>query len=135
MTPRSAATSIAPSPPISRRHAPRGTLAASPEEAWGNAAIPDFGIGQPTRSPELDPEAHAPGVPDAATDRAAMERYAIAADTLVLARGPGGAMAVYRGGPAAATRHHDPAFLLGLVGVGMAVFSALALGVMLSMSA
>ena len=25
-----------------------GLLAASPEEAWGNAAIPGFGIGQPT---------------------------------------------------------------------------------------
>ena len=31
-----------------------GILAASPEEAWGNAAIPGFGIGAPTAAPELD---------------------------------------------------------------------------------
>ncbi len=32
-----------------------GQLRATPEEAWGNAAIPGFGIGRPTRPPELDP--------------------------------------------------------------------------------
>ena len=111
-----------------------GLLAATPEEAWGNAAIPGFGIGQPTRSPELDPEVTAPEVPDQAVHRAALERYRIPDDTLVLARGPGRTFAVYRGDPVAATQHHDPAFLLGLLGIGMAVFSALALGVMLSMS-
>jgi hypothetical protein len=111
-----------------------GLLAATPEEAWGNAAIPGFGIGQPTRSPELDPEVAAPAVPDQAVHRAALERYRIPEDTLVLARGPGRTFAVYRGDAVAATQHHDPAFLLGLLGVGMAVVSALALGVMLSMS-
>ena len=30
-----------------------GTLARSPAEAWGNAAIEGFGIGQPVRPPEL----------------------------------------------------------------------------------
>lgn len=34
-----------------------GGLADSPEEAWGNAAIPGFGIGEPVRPPELDPAA------------------------------------------------------------------------------
>ena len=38
-----------------------GELAATPEEAWGNAAIPGFGIGRPTRPPELDPERRAAG--------------------------------------------------------------------------
>jgi hypothetical protein len=111
-----------------------GSLAASPEEAWGNAAIPGFGIGQPTRSPELDPDAHAPEVADAAAHRAAIERHEIPADTLVLARGDGGTFAVYKGDPGAATRHHDAAFIVGLMGVAMSAFSALALGVMLSMS-
>ena len=33
-----------------------GTL-LTPEAAWGNAAIPGFGIGHPVRAPELDPGA------------------------------------------------------------------------------
>ena len=36
-----------------------GTLLTDPEDAWGNAAIPGFGIGRPTRPPELDPAANA----------------------------------------------------------------------------
>ncbi|HYN47662.1 MAG TPA: hypothetical protein VER83_02285, partial [Candidatus Nanopelagicales bacterium] len=39
-----------------------GILAASPEEAWGNAAIPGFAIGRPARAPELDPEANVPAL-------------------------------------------------------------------------
>jgi hypothetical protein len=111
-----------------------GALAATPEEAWGNAAIPGFGIGQPTRSPELDPGVPVPDAADPASHRAALERYEIPAETLVLARGRSGTFAVYRGNAAAATQHHDPTFILGLLGIAMAVFSALALGVMLSMS-
>jgi hypothetical protein len=111
-----------------------GALAATPEEAWGNAAIPGFGIGQPTRPPELDPEASAPDVADPAAHQAALERYDIPAETLVLTRGGYGTFAVYKGDAVAATRHHDPVFLLGLLGIAMAVVSALALGVMLSMS-
>ena len=37
-----------------------GALAASPIEAWGNAAIPGFGIGQPTRLPIWTPRAPSP---------------------------------------------------------------------------
>ena len=33
----------------------QGLLADRPEDAWGNAAIPGFGIGRPTRAPQLDP--------------------------------------------------------------------------------
>ena len=36
-----------------------GTL-LTPEDAWGNAAIPGFGIGHPVRAPELDPAAARP---------------------------------------------------------------------------
>ena len=39
-----------------------GILRATPEEAWGNAAIPGFGIGRPTRPPELDPGADRPAL-------------------------------------------------------------------------
>jgi len=39
-------------------HELTGTLAGSAEEAWGNAAIPGFGIGEPTAEPDLDAEAN-----------------------------------------------------------------------------
>ena len=34
-----------------------GTLADDAEAAWGNAAIPGFGIGQPVSEPAIDPAA------------------------------------------------------------------------------
>jgi hypothetical protein len=109
-----------------------GELAASPEEAWGNAAIPGFGIGQPTRPPELDPGAQPPPATGGTADEVAMDRYAIPAGELVLARAPGGSLAIYRGTPQAATQQHDLAFLLGLVGAVMAVCCTLALGAALT---
>ena len=109
-----------------------GELAASPEEAWGNAAIPGFGIGQPTRPPELDPDAQPPPAVGPMDHEMAVERYETPADELVLARAPGGALAIYRGTPQAAAQQHDLAFLLGLVGAVMAVCCTLALGVMLA---
>jgi hypothetical protein len=36
-----------------------GILNTDPAEAWGNAAIPGFGIGRPVRPPILDPAADA----------------------------------------------------------------------------
>jgi hypothetical protein len=112
-----------------------GSLVGSPEEAWGNAAIPGFGIGQPTRSPELDPRVVAPEVPDAAVHKEALQRHVIPPGELVLGRGESGTFAIYKGAPVVAAQHHDAAFILGLVGVAMAAFSALTLGLMLSMSA
>jgi hypothetical protein len=109
-----------------------GVLVGSPEEAWGNAAIPGFGIGRPIERPELDPDARAPQLADPATYEESMEPYTIPADSLVLAKAPGGSMAVYLGAPAAATRQHDTTFLLGLVGAVMAVVSALGLGALLA---
>jgi hypothetical protein len=112
-----------------------GLLEGSAEDAWGNAAIPGFGIGRPTRSPELDPEVRPPEVADPSAHQTALERHDIPRDTLVLARGGHGGFAIYKGDAMAATTHHDAAFMLGLVGIGMSTFSALALGIMLSMSA
>jgi hypothetical protein len=107
-----------------------GTLAGSPEEAWGNAAIPGFGIGQPTRPPELDPDARPLGTeavdPDA--HRAALARFDIPGHELVLAGTLDRRLAIYAGVPQAAMQRHDQAFLLGLVGAVVAVVSTLALG-------
>jgi hypothetical protein len=109
-----------------------GVLAGSPEEAWGNAAIPGFGIGRPTEPPELDPDARTPQLAEPAAYEDSMESYTIPADSLVLAKAPGGSMAVYLGEPAVATRQHDLAFLLGIVGGIVAVASALGMGALLT---
>ncbi len=106
-----------------------GLLAGSPEEAWGNAAIPGFGIGAPTSMPELDPNARHPEVPDdPAVHEQALAKYDIPDEELVLSRGLRGGMAVYLGAPQKATQHHDEAFLLGVVGAVMAALCAFALG-------
>ena len=110
-----------------------GTLATSAEEAWGNAAIPGFGIGEPTSSPELDPRAHQPEVPvDPEVHEEALAKYDIPDEELVLSRGLRGGLAIYAGTPADATSHHDFAFLLGIVGAVMAALCAFGLGAMLT---
>jgi hypothetical protein len=109
-----------------------GELASSPEEAWGNAAIPGFGIGRPTRAPELDPRVSPPAVAGPTADRAAMARYRIPEEELVLAQSTAGELAIYAGPPAAAMQRHDMAFVLGLAGAVMAVVSALGLGASLA---
>ena len=106
-----------------------GVLATSPEEAWGNAAIPGFGIGAPTVQPELDPGVHQPDVPSAAVHREALAKYDIPDEEMVLSRGLRGGMVIYLGTPTNATSHHDFAFWVGLIGAVMAVMCALALGV------
>jgi hypothetical protein len=110
-----------------------GALAASPEEAWGNAAIPGFGIGAPTATPELHADAHQPVVPeDPTVHEDALARYDIPDEELVLSRGLKGGMAIYLGTPGEATRHHDFAFLIGIIGAVMAALCAFALGAMLT---
>ncbi len=110
-----------------------GTLAASPEEAWGNAAIPGFGIGAPTVAPELDPEARRPAVPeDPSVHEDALAKYDIPDEEMVLSRGLSGGMAIYAGTPDEATQHHDLAFLVGVVGAVMAALCAFALGALIT---
>mgnify|MGYP001817961077 FL=1 len=111
----------------------QGLLVGSPEEAWGNAAIPGFGIGQPTAEPELDPEALEMDVPeDPQVHEDALAKYVIPDEELVLSRGLRGGMAIYPGTPAQATQHHDMAFLVGVIGAVMAALCAFALGAMLT---
>jgi hypothetical protein len=109
-----------------------GLLAASPEEAWGNAAIPGFGIGAPTAQPALDPRAHQPVVPGLDAHEAALEKYHIPDEELVLSRGLRGGMAIYLGTPREATGHHDFAFWVGVAGAVMAVVCTLLLGVIVT---
>ena len=62
-----------------------GTLADDPARAWGNAAIPGFGIGRPVAEPEIDPAADR--LPLASPDEAARaaRTFEIAPETLILA--------------------------------------------------
>ena len=109
-----------------------GLLADDPAEAWGNAAIPGFGIGRPVRPAELDPEADA--LPLGSPEEAARteRRFTIAPHTLVLASAPGVPLLIAHGVPGiAADRHHDR-FVIGLLGAVLAIGSAMALALVVT---
>ena len=108
-----------------------GLLAASPAEAWGNAAIPGFGIGRPVHTPELDPAATPlPAAdPDLATRVAAT--FEIAPDDLVLATSDEVPLRIALGAPAAVAARHDRQFVLGLLGAVLAIGSAMCLALLL----
>jgi hypothetical protein len=109
-----------------------GLLAASPEAAWGNAAIPGFGIGQPVRQPALDPAARPLSIAPPAAAAEAERRFTIAPETLVLASGAGMPLLIAHGTPGAAVDRHRGRFLFGLLGAVVAIASAMALAITLS---
>lgn len=107
-------------------------LLVSREEAWGNAAIPGFGIGRPVSAPELDPAATAPplATPE---ERERIERtFDLTPDRLVIAVDHGSPLLVAAGAPGDVVARHDARFLAGLLGAMLAVGSAVALAVLLS---
>jgi hypothetical protein len=104
-----------------------GTLATDPDDAWGNAAIPGFGIGRPVRAPELDPRARALPIASAAEAETAVRRWTIDPDTLVLAAAPDVPLLVAAGAPAAVTARREDHFLLGLAGAVVSIASAVVL--------
>lgn len=112
-----------------------GHLETDPAKAWGNAAIPGFGIGQPTRPPVLDPRADPETVvADApAATAAAAAIFEIPDDALVLASTPGAPLTVYAGTPEAATSTASGGMLQAGLGVAVmavaAVVLVIALGV------
>ncbi len=109
-----------------------GTLETDPEEAWGNAAIPGFGIGRPVRAPELDPAANP--LPLATADEAAHNerRFEIAPEDLVVAASAEVPLLIAHGTPGAAAARQDDRFLVGLLGAALAIASAMVFAVMLS---
>lgn len=106
-----------------------GTLADSPQEAWGNAAIPGFGIGRPVRVPTLDPAANVPTLAPAGEAAASDRRFAIAPETLVLASAPDMPLLIVHGRPDAAAGRHEGRFIVGLLGAALAIGSAMVLAV------
>lgn len=107
-----------------------GLLADTPEEAWGNAAIPGFGVGRPVRVPELDPAAQA--LPLARAEEALQieRRFAIAPETLVIASAPDVPLLIAHGRPGVAVDRYQDRFIVGLLGAVLAIGSALALALM-----
>ena len=101
-----------------------GILRATPEEAWGNAAIPGFGIGRPARPPDLDPEADRPALAPAEEAAAAEARFEIPAGELVLAAGGEHPLAISAGTPGEARSGEDAKVLAGLAGAALAIVSA-----------
>ena len=109
-----------------------GRLADDPEAAWGNAAIPGFGIGRPVRPPELDPDAH-PLPLGTAEDAARVERrFTIAPETLVFASSPDVPLLIAHGVPGAAASRNQGTFVIGLLGAILAIGSAMGLAILVS---
>ncbi len=109
-----------------------GILETDPEEAWGNAAIPGFGIGRPVRPPELDPAATAPPLADVETAERFERAFGIGPRELVIAVGPDRPMLVSAGGPSVAIGRGQDRFLVGLAGAVLAIGSAIGLAFVVS---
>jgi hypothetical protein len=109
-----------------------GQLAPDPVEAWGNAAIPGFGIGQPVRSPELDPAAHPAELAAPGAEARNEALFEIAPDHLVLAAAPESPLLIAVGTPGAAVQRQERSFLVGLLGAILAIASAFVVALALS---
>jgi hypothetical protein len=109
-----------------------GLLKSDPAEAWGNAAIPGFGIGRPVRAPVLD--AAADPLPIAPRDEAArIERTShIPPTALVLASAPDVPLLIAHGLPGVATERHQDRFVVGLLGAMLSIASAVGLAMLLA---
>lgn len=109
-----------------------GLLTTDPEAAWGNAAIPGFGIGRPVLTPELDPAAdHLPlATPEEAARVARI--FQIAPETLVLASSAEVPLLVAYGAPAAVMERSQSRYTVGLLGAVLAIASAMILASMIN---
>ena len=109
-----------------------GTLEASAEDAWGNAAIEGFGIGRPVRPPELDPRANPLPVGDAALAARAHDAFDISRETLVLVSAPDAPLVIALGPPNAVAARRQGTFVQGLLGAVLAIACAVGLAVILT---
>ena len=109
-----------------------GTLAADPEEAWGNAAIPGFGIGQPVRAPHLDPAAHPMPLADSATAARTQRTFEIAPEDLVVATTTDVPLLISIGAATEAAAREDRRFYVGVLGAILSIGSAVVLAAAIS---
>jgi hypothetical protein len=112
-----------------------GTLADDPARAWGNAAIPGFGIGRPVAEPEIDPAADR--LPLAGPDEAARaaRTFQIAPETLILAASDEVPLLIAYGEPGAVAERDQTRLLVGLFGALLAIGSALVMAASLNVAA
>ncbi len=109
-----------------------GLLAPDAAAAWGNAAIPGFGIGRPVTTPSLDPRAQPLAPADAEQRERARRTFDLGPDTLVLAASDDVPLVIALGPPAAAASRQENRFLLGLLGAVLAIGCAVVLATGLS---
>ena len=102
-----------------------GTL-LTPEEAWGNAAIPGFGIGRPVRAPELDEGVTAPVLATPEEAARIEQVFDLEPDLLVVAAAPDSPLLIATGTPGEAVAREEGRFLVGLLGAVLAIGSAVA---------
>lgn len=102
-----------------------GSLADDPAAAWGNAAIPGFGIGRPVIEPAIDPAANRLPLADAAAAARAERTFEIAAETLVLAASEEVPLLIAHGVPGAVVERGQERFVVGLLGAILAIVSAM----------
>src|SRR5690349_15202959 len=101
-------------------------ILTTPADAWGNAAIPGFGIGRPVRAPELDAGVTAP-VLATPEEAAAIERtWDLEPDLLVIAAAPDAPLLIAGGPPDEVVAREEGRFLVGLLGAVLAIGSAVA---------
>jgi hypothetical protein len=109
-----------------------GNLADDPAEAWGNAAIPGFGIGRPVSPPEIDPAAKALPIADAGEAARVTRIFEIAPETLVLAASADVPLLIAHGVPGAVVERGQVQFTVGLLGAVLAIASAMVVAIDLS---
>ena len=109
-----------------------GTLALDPADAWGNAAIPGFGIGRPVTAPELDLAAQR--LPLATPEEAAsVERtFEIAPGSLVVAASAEVPLLIAYGSPGAIMARSQARVAVGLLGAVLAIGSGMVLAISLT---
>ena len=104
----------------------------TPDAAWGNAAIPGFGVGRPASAPVLDPAPDVPALAEPAFVARARETFEIQTDQLVVAAMDESPLAVYAGTPDIAHAHEQEAYLLGLAGAFVAIVAALVIALVVT---
>jgi len=103
-----------------------GVLATDAASAWGNAAIPGFGIGRPVATPHLDPGA-APLPVASAEERARVQQtFEIAPETLVVVASDEVPLLIAHGTPGAVVQRGQTQLVVGLLGGILAIVSAMA---------
>jgi hypothetical protein len=108
-----------------------GTLVVDADDAWGNAAIPGFGIGRPVTAAKLDPAANPLPLSSPAEAALARSTFEIEPETLVLAASAEVPLLIAYGTPGAVMERSQLRFTIGLLGAVLAIMSAMVLAVMI----